>query len=137
MQPEIDGEEEYFEDLITLARDYNTSIEDTTANLIDADKNLTELLNSSKEMFEEVIKSPRTKFVYAPQIATSIADLLKQKSSIRKDLANIAEKRLLNNLKLREMHKTEKAANNAKSADIDPIALVKALEGAFAKNNNL
>ena len=128
METENHSQMESLPELLDLSREYNQEVDGTTSNLKDADKDLTELLKKAKDMFNEVMESKRTKYVYGPQVMTSIADLLKQKSSIRKDLANIAERKLQNNLKIRELLKEEGYGKNKENESINPANLLRKME---------
>ena len=126
-------EQQEFEDILSLARDWNKTTDDALKSLKDADKKLDVVLVEMVKQFEDVIKSQKSRFIYTPQYATSISDLLRQKTALKKDSVNIAKDKLIHNLKIRDLYKQEKPKESNVEKDINPVDLFKGLEKLMSK----
>ena len=104
-----ENEEQSFEDILNLSREWNNTTDEALKSLSDADKQLNDVLIKMTDLFKDVITSSRTKHVYGPQYGESIASLLRQKTALKKDSVLIAEKRLIQNMKIRDIYKDEQA----------------------------
>ncbi len=124
---------EEFEDLKELAKGYNDTIKDSKDNLISTDEMLKGILKTLQTNFEEVSKSDRTKHRYSTLYAESISKIATVRNNIRKDLANIGEKKLNNNLKVRALYELTVKSEDGKQ-ELDLVEFHNSLGSMFNVN---
>jgi len=89
-----------------------------------------DIIKTVKEQFDEVTSSNRHGFKYTNLYAESLTSLLRQKTSILKDLSTMNEKRLLNYTKLRaELSKYKSVEKDDEKMDI--TAFNKSIKNMF------
>ena len=124
-KPEEVNEEEINFDFLDIAKEWRKNINDDIDSLEKVSKNILSMADSIAEMFEEVKKSSRTKYVYGPQLAESASSLYKQYLSSRKEHAMLTDKRMTSSLKLREFKTMLDSMEKSDSEEINPVDFLK------------
>ena len=94
------------------------------------DDMLKSILNTLKTNFDAVSSSDRTKHKFMTLYADGISKIAQQRNLLRKDIANIGEKKLNNNLKVQALYNLTKKTEGGEE-DFDIVSLHNGLSDMF------